>query len=246
RAALPVERAFAPDAEHEARAMLDEAVDEVLDRVDVPVAVERRLVFGEPVPTLIDAASGADLLVVGARGLGGFARLLVGSVSGQCLEHAPCPVAVVRPVDPSQRIDPPRIVVGVDGSDESRRALDWALAEARARGAGLDVVHAWDLPLIGNLGALAIDPMLCRDIGRETLDETMSADEASSADVDVQRILARGDAATVLIERGRRADLVVVGARGRGGFAGLLLGSVSRRVAQHASGPVVVVRDGSS
>ncbi|MFP3900681.1 MAG: universal stress protein [Acidimicrobiia bacterium] len=240
------DRTFDPAfGEDEARAVLDKAVGRALDAGGVPVSLERQVVNGEPAPALVRAAEGADLLVVGARGLGGFARLLLGSVGSQCLEHAPCPVAVVRPLDQGRQGAPPRVVVGVDGSEAARGALAWALDEARARGAALDVVHAWDLPLIGHLGALAFDPVMFRDVGHEVLDEAISAAEARAAGVGVHRLLARGPAARVLIERGRRADLLVVGARGLGGFAGLLLGSVSHRVATGAPCPVVVVRDRS-
>lgn len=241
------DRTFDPDyGDAEALAKLDQAVGRALGPGDAPVTLDRQVVHQEPVPALLRAAAGADLLVVGARGLGGFARLLVGSVSGQCLEHAPCPVAVVRPPDATRRDGPRRVVVGLDGSEAAQRALEWALDEVRARGAVLDVVHAWDLPLIGNIGALAFDPILCQDLGHEMLDEAISASDARATGVDVHRILARGSAARVLIERGRHADLVVVGARGRGGFAGLLLGSVSHRVAHDAPCPVVVLRERSA
>jgi nucleotide-binding universal stress UspA family protein len=241
------DRTFDPDyGDEEALATLDDAVERALGAGGTLATVERQVVYQEPVPALVRAAEDADLLVVGARGLGGFARLLVGSVSGQCLEHAPCPVAVIRATDPARQDTPPRVVVGVDGSESAQRALEWALDEARARGAGLDVVHAWDLPLIGNIGALAFDPTLLQDLGHEVLDEAISASEARATGVDVDRILARGSAARVLIERGRHADLVVVGARGRGGFVGLLLGSVSHRVAHDAPCPVVVLREPGS
>lgn len=238
------DRTFDVDfGEDEALAVLDKAVGRALADGGAPVPVERRVVHDEPASALLRAAEGADLLVVGARGLGGFARLLLGSISSQCIEHAPCPVVVVRRPEPAREETTPRVVVGIDGSEAAKAALAWALDEARARRASLDVVHAWDLPLIGHLGALAFDPVMFRDVGQEVLDETISAAEAQATGVDVHRLLARGPAARVLIEQGRHADLLVIGARGLGGFTGLLLGSVSHRVATGAPCPVVVVRE---
>jgi nucleotide-binding universal stress UspA family protein len=136
------------------------------------------------------------LLVVGARGLGGFRRLLLGSVSEQCLHHASYPVAVVRTSPAPAGADAsPRVVVGVDGSAASQRALVWAVDEARAR----------QVPL-------------------------------------VRRVVPVDRPASALLEAGAGADLIVVGDRGRSGFSGLLLGSVSHQVVHHATGPVVVVR----
>ena len=139
------------------------------------------------------------------------------------------------------------IVVGVDGSDESKDALRWALAEARLRRARLRCVHAWILPPLFDPSGIAGSYM--REV-RETLQqeatELLGAVVAELAagfeDVDVEQIVAEGPAARVLTEAAAGADLLVVGSRGLGGFAGLRLGSVSHQGSQHASCPVAIVR----
>ena len=115
-----------------------------LERVGAADSVEPLVVCDLPDRALLDAGRDADLLVVGARGHGGFAGLLLGSVSERVLEHAPCPVALVR-LEDSGSPDRP-VVVGTDGSDTGATALRWAAAEARARRSRLQVVHAWQLP----------------------------------------------------------------------------------------------------
>jgi len=140
-----------------------------------------------------------------------------------------------------------RIVVGVDGSETSRHALRWAAEEARAHGSQLHVVHAWEVPGLGaGVGVLP---------GRRSAQPEGQHDEASRlvADVvreelgedppgDVRTSIGRGPAAGVLLDAADQADLLVVGSRGLGGFKGLLLGSVSSKMAAHASCPVVIVR----
>src|SRR5690606_18202537 len=112
-------------------------------------SVVRRPVCDVPAPGLIEAGKGADLLVVGARGLGGFRGLLLGSVSQQVLHHAHGPVAIVHPPrDDAGEPPSERIVVAVDGSDQSRAAVRWALEEAALRHAPVEAVHAWEVPVV--------------------------------------------------------------------------------------------------
>jgi nucleotide-binding universal stress UspA family protein len=138
-----------------------------------------------------------------------------------------------------------RIVVGVDGSETSRHALRWAAEEAKSHGSQLHVVHAWEVPA----------PAVAVGVGRRTAPPEGQHDEASRlvADVvrdelgeappgDVRTSIGRGAAAGVLLDAARDADLLVVGSRGLGGFRGLLLGSVSSKMAAHAPCPVVIVR----
>jgi nucleotide-binding universal stress UspA family protein len=112
--------------------------------------VDVRPVCDLPERALLEAGSAADLLVVGARGLGGFRGLLLGSVSQHCLHHTTTPIAIIRPVDAEHETSG-RIVVAVDGSPTSHRALQWAMVESRARDVTLDVVHAWQVPYAGYL-----------------------------------------------------------------------------------------------
>lgn len=138
-----------------------------------------------------------------------------------------------------------RIVVGVDGSDGAARALTWALEEAAHRGARVDVVWAWHVPWLTNVaevGTTINDADWFEQVARKGLDHAVDAALATSgSEVTVDRILAQGDASRALLDVAAGADLLVVGSRGRGGFAGLLLGSVSQQCATHASCPVVIV-----
>jgi nucleotide-binding universal stress UspA family protein len=150
------------------------------------------------------------------------------------------------------------IVVGVDGSAGSAAALRWALAEARLRGVPLKVIHAYEAPrlALGDLGlagpVTAVPPITAEDLdrlrdaseseARRVIEETLEqADAKATDDLDVRRELIEGPAAQVLLDAGREAALLVVGSRGRGGFAGLLLGSVSQQLTQHPPCPVVVL-----
>jgi nucleotide-binding universal stress UspA family protein len=199
-------------------------------------------------PALLQAAEGAALLVVGARGLGGFRGLLLGSVSQQCLQRATCPVAVVRPETlereaAGERAGPGRIVVGVDSSEAARRALQWAIAETEIRKAALTVVHSWHLPYVGGypLAGAVMDPTQVEEAARDTLVSIVEREDTAELAVPIAEVLAMGGPAAAILETAADADLVVVGSRGFGGFRGLLLGSVSQQVAQHASCPVIVV-----
>jgi nucleotide-binding universal stress UspA family protein len=139
-----------------------------------------------------------------------------------------------------------RIVVGVDGSEGSQRALDWACTEAGFRHASVDVVTAWEPPFVAEFGAVppaatGTLPSVHEDAARALLDRMVAASHPTDVGGTIDRIAARGAPARVLLDAAEGADMVVVGSRGRGGFAGLLLGSVSSQVVAHAACPVVVV-----
>jgi nucleotide-binding universal stress UspA family protein len=200
-------------------------------------------VEGHTSAVLIDASRRADLLVVGSRGLGGFKGLLLGSVSQRCLHHASCPVVVV-PVAWQPRSDSRSVIVGVDGSDESARALAVALEMARRRRATLVVVHTWSVPVAATYYSIELD-----EEEKEALTEQarasarrMLAELGDHSDVVVQVVGAQGAAAPTLLRYASSADVLVVGSRGHGSFTGMVLGSVSQQCAQHAPCPVVVVR----
>ena len=134
------------------------------------------------------------------------------------------------------------IVVGIDGSENARRALSWAVEEGRLRHAAVEAVHAWDSPVhIGFGGAIVTDPAPHEDAARTLLDREIASVPAVGLPAPITRLAVRGSPAWALLETAKSADLVVVGSRGRGGFAGLLLGSVSQQVAQHSKCPVVIV-----
>ena len=146
-----------------------------------------------------------------------------------------------------------RIVVGVDGSDASRDALRWAIDEARLRGATVDAVYAWQVPMLPpdigpslapGASALEMTSLVPRlEESARLVVEQVVRDVVGEADgVDVRPLAIEGPPANALLEAARDADLLVVGSRGHGGFTGLLVGSVSLQAAQHAPCPVVICR----
>ncbi len=225
-----------------AQAFLDELLAGAADD-DPPVVA--RAVCDHPASALLDAGQDADLLVVGDRGHGGFLGLRLGSVSQKVLHHAPCPVLISRG-DGGTEADARPVVAGVDGSEASRHALEWAGSEAVRRGVRLVAVHGWDLPPAAAPSPLA-DPFILLPIdafeegARALVDSEVAALREQVPEVDVE---ARTDGigpGQALMEAAEGAALVVVGTRGRGGFSGLLLGSVSQQLAHHSPCPVVVV-----
>ncbi len=138
------------------------------------------------------------------------------------------------------------IVVGVDGSEGSKEALRWALAEARLRQTSVEAVYAWPIPsaVIGYGWAPAVDQETIdslRQTAERMLDEIVDEVVGSSEDVEVRRYAIEGPAGAVLVEKAEAAEMLVVGSRGLGGFQELLLGSISHQCAHHATCPVVVI-----
>ena len=139
------------------------------------------------------------------------------------------------------------IIVGVDGSDSSKGALDWAYEEAVHHGASLSVIAAFNPPALpmtppyGSVPPEGYQSQPRRD-ALDLLDRLIGPFEAKDPAVDIRTVVEEGSPAKVLIERSKEADLLVVGSRGHGGFAGMLLGSVSQHLVAHAECPVVVKR----
>lgn len=135
------------------------------------------------------------------------------------------------------------IIVGVDGSDDSMNAYRWALDEAKVRSAEVTAIFAWELPMIGIPGAFDRDELEAE--GMKFLNDQLNGQQNGNG-VTVHRVVAQGDPSTSLIEACRRtdADMLVLGSRGRGGFGGLLLGSVGQECASHAPCPVLICRAG--
>ncbi|WP_144126667.1 universal stress protein [Catellatospora sichuanensis] len=188
---------------------------------------------------LIRAAADATMLVVGSRGHGGFHDLLLGSTSLQTAMHAACPVAVVRPraADAGEQ---GRIVLGTDGSPRSAAAARVAFEEARLRRTGLTVVHAWRGSLPEATAGLSEEDAY-EVKAWMVLNDAIAPWVSRYPDVPVRKVLRRDSAARTLITESAGAELVVVGCRGRGGFASLVLGSASHALLHHAACPVVVV-----
>lgn len=236
---------FDPDyGPADAAAALDATVADTLG-ADAAAEVRREAVCDLPARALLDVARDADLLVVGPRGRGEMRELVLGSVTQACLHRARCPLAIVRssdkPAAPKSASADQRVVVGVDGSDDSAHALRWALVDARVRGAVAAVVHAWHPPFSLSFAAAAVDFPAFEDAASRLLDRVVDAVEPEFRDVPVERVLVSGSATDALLGAAQDAEVVVVGGRGVGGFRGLLLGSVSQQLAHHAPCPVVVV-----
>ena len=204
--------------------------------------VERKSIIDLPWRALVTVSEGADLLVVGARGSGGFLGLRLGSVSEKCLQHATCPVAVIH-TNGATAAASERIVVGVDGSEVSALALAWALDEARLRGASVRAVTAWDGGTIAasSMPGALVDPQFLEDAAKEVLDDALGTADASGLPAPVERIVEAGGAPSAILDAAKDASLIVTGSHGRSGLKSVLLGSVSRQVVHHAPCPVVVV-----
>ena len=165
--------------------------------------------------------------MVGARGTGGFAGLLLGSVAEQCLHHASIPTAIIRP-DSTAQPGAARIVVAVDGSATSQRALRWAVDEARLRSEPLDIVHAWQLPFVGYTpyGRIAGEQ---NDYEKESRGILESAVVAAGG-VRVNPIELHGATVERILDAAEGASLLVVGSRGHGAFKRALFGSVATQL----------------
>lgn len=203
------------------------------------VAVETGI--GAVVPTLLQAAKDAAMLVAGSEGHGRAAEFFSGSVSQHLARHATCPVVVVRaPKSP----DANRIVVGIDGSADSMAALDFACRRAERTGEVVSAVHGWKL----HSTPMDVNGPSRAEIGRQfddedvTLGESLAGVRAAYPDVVVIDESVPVAAHKLLVDASENATLVVTGSRGRGTFTGLLLGSVSNAVLHRAHCPVAVVR----
>lgn len=230
-------------AEEDAQLIVEAAAAGVVDQHPT-VTVKHRLCEDPAAHVLIEESRDADLLVVGSRGFGGFRGLLFGSVGQHCLTYAACSVAIIRAPDEAQPdesgTDPHHIVVGVDGSDESNLALDWAIGEAFRSGAQLDVMGSWIFP--GASGYVFAASIGVAEAAEQVVDSALAHIARVAPQVVSRGNTSEDPPAVALVEASRRADLLVVGSRGLGAFRGLLLGSVSHHLGTHAHCSVVVVR----
>ncbi|GAA4835554.1 universal stress protein [Saccharopolyspora rosea] len=204
------------------------------------VAVTAEVVSGHPVDELLRLSGTAPLLVVGARGLGGFTEALLGGVSTGVAAHASCPVVVVRGDVPTT-VGP--VVVGVDGSDGSREALGFAFAAAERLRAELVVMQTWREEGLLSVPLPPEDRERVERAVERSVSEQTADFRAEHPDVRTREVAQRGHPVASLTDAARDARLLVVGHRGRGGFGGLFLGSVAVGVLHHARCPVAVVRN---
>lgn len=228
--------------------VLGERAREALDGCAAAVArdtpgirVETVLVSGHPVAVLREQAREALMVVIGDRGWSKVEGLIAGSVSVALATHAECPVVVVRGADREGAASAP-VIVGVDGSETSETAVAFAYEAAASRRVGLVAVYVWsdqfaDPLLIPLTGTAAMN-----DEGRRILAERLAGWADKYPDVAVERVVVRDRPAHALLAQADRGRLVVVGSRGRGEFAGLVLGSVSNTLLHRSPCPVAVVR----
>ncbi|MBA9002787.1 universal stress protein [Thermomonospora cellulosilytica] len=222
------------------RAALDEASARAAATAP-GVKVSTELIPGGPAKVLLEAAQDADMVVVGSTGVGQVVGALLGSVALQVVSYAPRPAVVVRRLAPRDRGD---VVVGVDGSASCRAALRFALQEAELRGARVRAVLAFTHPVPLGPGDTRLPVYPERLVAEEmrTLAESLGGHRQEFPDVEVIQQVVHAQPTRALAEASDNAGLLVVGSRGRGGFTGLILGSVGHAMLHHARCPVAVVR----
>lgn len=220
----------------EAQDMVRQAVEMARSLApDVPVTGD--VVSGPPGRLLVDMSQDAHLVALGHRGFGGFTHLLLGSVASTVVGHAHSPVVVVR----SQPSPSGPVVVGVDGSEPSGVALEFAFEEADLRGVPLHAVHAWQPPSPPWRAGLRYEADEIETAQRHELHGWLQPLRDKHPHVKVEQHLVAGSPPAVLVEAGQDASLLVIGSRGRGGLAGMVLGSVSQQVVHHAGGAIAVI-----
>lgn len=244
---VPVPAEYSRFLEEQAQEIIDgatRAVAEAAPQANLQVSGE--VVSAPIVSTLVDMSARADLIVVGCRGTGGIERALLGSVSSGLAHHAHCPVAVIHDEDPVAGSSPQApVLVGIDGSPASELATAVAFDEASRRGVDLVALHAWsDMGPIdfASVNWAPIEWRNIRDEEEEVLAERLSGWQEQYPDVVVHKIVVADRPTLRLLDAAKSAQLVVVGSHGRGGFPGMLLGSVSTAIVNSAEIPVIVAR----
>ena len=234
----------AGDIEEMAQHILDDTLKTIPDVHDVKIGL--RGASGAPVDILTHAAEEPDVAMtaLGTRGHGGVVGLVLGSVSHAMTHHSRKPLAIIPGswLDTDSQQSKQRIVVGVDGSQESKLALRWAVAEAAARSVSVEAVMVWSTPSPVLPAHLPLGARRLAD-QESKVEETLRAVVASVATdgVDVECTVLSGHPAAALLARAGTAQLLVVGSRGLGRAHETIAGSVSHACTHHASLPVVVV-----
>jgi nucleotide-binding universal stress UspA family protein len=207
------------------------------------IDVDGEMVAGGASKALLEqaASGGASLIVLGSHGVGTVAGLLLGSTALQVVAHTPVPAVVLRHMESMRRQE---IVVGVDAPPIGEPALAFAFEEAALRGARLRAVHVWSDPGTTGLGGttpLVYNPEVVTEEHTRRLNDGLATWREKYPEVEVVTEVVHGRPVRILAGVSARADLLVVGTRGRGGFAGLVLGSVSHGLLHHSHCPLAVV-----
>jgi nucleotide-binding universal stress UspA family protein len=224
----------------DARKIVADAIKAAQDSVHDgnPPEIDSHLFVAAPVPALVELSKEARMMVVGCRGQDAVQRVLLGSVSTGLVHHAHCPVAVIHDeapilLQPSQL----PVLVGIDGSPASQLATAIAFDEASFRRVTLVALHAYS-----DADASTAPFMESRPAAEKTLAEGLAGFQERYPDVTVRHRIVFDHPARRLLDESESAQLVVVGSHGRGGFAGMVLGSVSTAVVHAARIPVIVAR----
>lgn len=240
---VPVPEEYVRIQQAEATDVVDKAVRSAADGAAAALQITGEVLLGPIVATLVNMSARADMMVVGCRGEDAVSRALLGSVSSGLVHHAHCPVAVIHAEElPSERAP---VVVGIDGSPTSELATAIAFDEASRRGVDLVALHAWsDMGPI-EFASANWAPIEWRNIKvaeEEVLSERLSGWNDQYPDVTVHRVVVCDRPGPRLLERAGEAQLLVLGSHGRGGFPGMLLGSVCNAVVNSAQIPVIIAR----
>ncbi|MEU3253735.1 universal stress protein [Streptomyces sp. NPDC006997] len=240
---IPLHVLHAAGRDHEAATVIDAASERAREAAPT-VRLSSEAPHEDAIAALVDRGRNAFALVLGSRGLGGLAGMLLGSVSLAVAARADCPVVVVRGTAEHRDVRFGSVVVGVEEGEGSDTAVEFALREARVRTCRLVAVHAWNpqpgapaTPQVPSWHALEAR----RRSPEQVLDDAVSGPRERYPDAPVSRRVSRGPARQALLEASAEADLLVVGARRRQGHLGLQLGLVDHAVLHHAPCPVAVV-----
>ncbi|SFB00654.1 Nucleotide-binding universal stress protein, UspA family [Amycolatopsis marina] len=238
-ATLPPPGGLLDELEQHGNNVVHEA--ELAAAAEADVEIHTQVTPDSPIPFLIEASTTARMVVLGASGRGGFVGLLVGSTTIALAAHAHCPVVSVR----GQPAPEGPVVVGVDGSELSEDAIEFAFEEAALRDAELVAVHTWsdaDTEAVFSETRLQFEWEPLEEAEQRVLAERLAGWQERHPDVRVRRVVERDKPRHQLLELSRGAQLLVVGSRGRGGFRGMLMGSTSQALLHHAECPVMVIR----
>lgn len=202
-----------------------------------------RVIADTPVRALIEAGGSASAIVVGSRGLTAREDFAMGSTSAGVVEHSTCPVIVITPRTPERPAGGP-VVLAADGSPNADPAAAFAFTEAGRRGVAVRAVHSVEVPKLPGSSRFDLDTLAEAVIAEDEklVTDALAPHQSQHPDVPMELVLVAGEPAATIAGEADGAGLLVTGSRGHGGFAGLLLGSVSRRLLQTAPCAVAVVR----
>lgn len=196
---------------------------------------------GSPAAILVEQSQSAVMVVIGSRGHGAVSSAILGSTVAHVASHAHCPVVVAQ----ARGVPHGPVVVGVDGSAHSEELVGWAMDHASRHGLALEVLHAYAIPVYpGVVPYIPPDEITqaTSEFEKRVAAETLAGWRERYPDVEVRVTVAHGRPGPMLVKATERASLTVVGSRGRGAFLGVLLGSTSQSLLQHATGSVAVLR----